>query len=102
MIPVMLSVPNPSLAARFDGQILSIIWARTPHSPPIIMEEFFVGDFVGELPLSGFLAATKLFLPEELELAAVEVLLCFRVGDPPEFFSTMDCRFCNDYLLYAS
>jgi len=98
MIPVMLSVPNPSLAARLDGHILSIIWARTPHNPPIAIVEFLVGDFVGE-PLVGFLAATRLFLPEELELAAVEVLLCFREGDPAEFFSTIDYRFCSDYFL---
>jgi xanthosine utilization system XapX-like protein len=47
MIPVMLSVPKPSLAAIFVGHILSIICARIPHKPGIARLPF-VGDFVGD------------------------------------------------------
>ncbi len=77
-MPVMLSVPRPSLAAKLVGHILSIIWPRIPHKPETAREPL-IGDLVGELdPFSPF-------LPEELLLLfllpVIEVELYLRVGD---------------------
>src|SRR5437016_2962656 len=47
IIPVILSVPKPSLAARLVGHILSIIYPRMPHKPGIARLPL-VGDLVGE------------------------------------------------------
>lgn len=65
--PVILSVPSPSLAAKFVGQILSIIDPKMPHKP-YKARLYFPGDLVGELdpfPAKPFLfgeAPPKLFL----------------------------------------
>jgi len=76
-----LSVPNPSLAARLDGHILSIICPNIPHKPETARDPF-VGDFTGELD------PFKLFLPEELvlpfRLPVTVVELFLRPGDVPE------------------
>jgi hypothetical protein len=44
-MPVILSVPKPSLAAKFVGQILSIIIPITPGSP-LIAFYFLSGDLL--------------------------------------------------------
>lgn len=44
-MPVMLSVPRPSLAARLVGQILSIIMPKTPDNP-LGAVDFFSGDLL--------------------------------------------------------
>ena len=78
MTPVILSVPNPSLAARFVGHILSIICARMPHKPGIARLPL-VGDFVGDYDpvFTSFLVGlTVLFL-------APVGTVYLRVGDAP-------------------
>ncbi len=85
----MLSVPSPSLCARFVGQILSIIDPSMPHRPPIASPPF-EGDFVGDPPLDfpPFLAAAavvpKLFLAPVLvvEFDPVDEVY-LSVGDAP-------------------
>jgi xanthosine utilization system XapX-like protein len=47
IMPVILSVPNPSLAARLVGHILSIICPKIPQRPGIARLPL-VGDLVGE------------------------------------------------------
>ena len=44
-MPVMLSVPRPSLAARLVGQILSIIMPIMPGNP-FGAVDFFSGDLL--------------------------------------------------------
>ena len=85
IIPVILSVPNPSLAARLEGHILSIIWPRIPQSPPIYIPPL-VGDLVGDpdpcFPNFFVAGPVTLFLPAEEPLEVDVVYL--RVGDYPD------------------
>ena len=96
----MLSVPNPSLAAKFVGHILSIIDPSMPHNPYKAIL-YFPGDLVGEpepFPITFLLgdAPPKLFLApvEDVEL----VLLCLVIEDYPELL-IVDYLFASAYFL---
>jgi hypothetical protein len=99
-MPVILSAPNPSLAAKLLGHILSII---NPKIPLILVAMavaagIFLGDFVGEVPpdLPGTLfegLAPTLFLVVVYEVEAVDLV----VGDEP-----VDSYFLRAIFLLAS
>lgn len=96
----MLSVPKPSLAAKFVGHILSIIEPSMPHKPYKAIL-YFPGDFVGEpepFPIYPFFegeAPPKLFLApvEDVEL----VLLYLVIYVEPEL--TVDYLLARLYFL---
>lgn len=96
-IPVILSVPNPSLAAKLVGHILSIIIPKTPYKP-LGAIDFLSGDLLAEALLNfpvGDLVVTvvpfvKLFLPiaedEPLVVGEVPVVAELNESDFYAFF----------------